>query len=543
MAYALAVDAGTTGTKVAAITPDGDLVASSYIEYSCQYPQTDRIEQDADEIVRAVKAGLGHVVSQLPPSPSVLGIAVSAQRCCLLLVDAGGNLVRPMVSWQDTRATEEVADIVARCADVDFFVRTGMPLTGSLLLPKLNWVRRHEPEYFARTARIVQLHDYILAALGARDFYCDVPDAVLFGAWDTSRRQQDLSFWRAEGLDAALLPAFVEPGTVVDHIDPELAECLGLDNMTPLIVGAGDQFAGAVGAGATCPGITTVSIGTGGMAISVQDSFRCAPGGTLMTTNHIDRRYWQFEGYQSSSASVLRWFLDHLGQPERAEAERAGFSVYKLVDRLAAHAPPGANGLITLPFWAAAAAPHWNDDARGVILGLTFAHDRSAIVRSLLEGITLDMRDILQTIEKAGGGIETLRLLGGATRSEFWNQLQADIYGRPVEILNAPDAPLIGVAMLVFRSRGLFASLSEAATAMVRPSKTFVPDPRLSEVYDTLYELYICAYEALAAGSFQAISNIQRHAPRQSVAEVLHKGTGSRRSPGEYKHNKRGYNQ
>lgn len=517
MAIQLGVDVGTTGTKVAAITHDGRILASAYREYGCSYPRPNWVEQDPDELVRAVVDAMAEVASTMRADDiaQVGGLAVSAQRCCLILLDAAGVPTRPMISWQDNRPTEEAAKLSADIGPERFFGVTGLPPGTTWLITKLLWVRGHEPEVFARSVRAVQLHDYVLSALGAHGYYSDIPDAVFWGAWNTSRRVRTDELFQLVQLDESILPEFAQPGTRVGALSAEVADRTGLRAGVPLVVGAGDQNAAAVGAGIVAPGQVSVSLGTGGMAICAQDHYRTADDQAVMTTNHVKEDLWQLEGYQAGAASVYRWFRDELGERERTDAKAAGDDVYDRLNALASSAPPGAHGLITLPYWASATAPRWNPMARGAFVGLSFAHDRAALARSVLEGITMEMRDNLEAIERTGGKISDVRILGGPTRSAFWNQIQADIYGKPVTTLASPDAAVIGAATIAAVGTGEYPSIDDAAAAMVRVGPTYDPDPSTSAIYDDVFAAFRAAYEGLAGSGYDEIASLQEQLSRQ----------------------------
>jgi xylulokinase len=278
------------------------------------------------------------------------------------------------------------------------------------------------------------------------------------------------------------------------------AQRSGFARGTPLCLGAGDQNCSVVGMGAIRPGMATVTLGTAGLAILV--SGQPVPGfGGMMVTHHARPGTWEIEGLSNAAAAAFRWLRDVLG------ARDGG---YEQLTALAADVPPGSRGLLFLPYLATAATPRWNADARATLVGLTFAHGRAEIARAVMEGVVLEIRDIVERWHTAGLEVRSLRIGGGATRSALWNQIQADIYGRPVETLACGESTVLGAALLGGVGAGLFASLDQGVEAMVRVASQVEPDAARHERYMEMYRAYVRAYEALdTSGTFAALAAVQ----------------------------------
>lgn len=276
-------------------------------------------------------------------------------------------------------------------------------------------------------------------------------------------------------------------------------------------MGAGDQNAAAVGAGIVREGIASVSIGTGGMAIQLLRHPYRDPAGKICVGAHALYGNWQVEGYQTGAAGVFRWFRDTMAQWEKHQAGLAGEGVYERLDALAAQTPPGADGLVLLPYFASSAAPRWNANARGTLMGLTFAHGMGHLARAFMEGIALEQKDILRSMERAGGRVARIRLTGGASKSPLWCQIQADMYGVPVETLQMSDTALAGAAVFAGVGAGLFGSVEQGVARMVHPSATFSPNAQTVTRYERLYGAYDRAVLALEqSGVFDEIAALQR---------------------------------
>lgn len=506
--YVVGLDIGTTGAKGAVIRLDGKVVSEAYREYVCVYPRPNWVEQDVSLIVGQALECCREAVHKAGLDPAAIAsLAISAQRCCAVFVDRQGGLVRPMISWQDNRTHEEVEEIRAKMGAEEFYDTTGMPLTTTWIVSKILWVRKHEPENWKRVAKVVQLQDYALKTLGAEDWFDDVSDAGFYGLWNPYSFEWSGKLLSALALDKSLLPKPSASGTRVGGVSPAAAERCGLKAGTPLCVGAGDQNSAAIGAGIVHKGFLSVSLGTGGLAAAYLDTPFRDPNRKAMVDNHAVYGKWQLEGLQSGAAGVFRWFRDEIAALEK---EKAGKNVYDRLNEMIASTPPGAKGLVLLPYLASATTPRWNPHARGTLLGLTFAHDRASLARCFMEGITLEVRDMVNSMAASGIPIEQVRILGGATKSELWNQMQADVYNRPVETLKMTDAALMGAALCAAVGVGEFQGIAEGAERMVQVDRKYAPDPKKVRLYDEIYGIYCLAYEALEEkGVFQALAKLQ----------------------------------
>lgn len=498
--YLAGIDIGTTGAKTAIFDLQGKMIASGYREYTCQYPHPNWVEQDAELLVAQAIESAREAVSRSGIDAGEIGaIGLSTQRCCSIFVDGQGKLLRPMISWQDNRTEAEVADMRAKISDQEYYQLTGTPMGTTWILSKILWVRKNEPEVWSRLDKVVQLQDFVLKALGAEDYFLDIPDAAFYGIWDTDRSCWHSGLMEKFDICADLLPKPTPSGMQVGVISDAIAERTGFKKGTPLCVGAGDQNSAVVGAGIVCDGRLSVSIGTGGIAIAHLDKPFRDPQEMSMITNHAIPGKWQMEGLQAGAAGVFRWFRDELGGMEKVQAAAQGSDVYSLLDEEIAATPPGAKGLVFLPYMASANAPRWDPQARGTLIGLTFAHDRACVARAFLEGITLEMKDIVTSMLQSGIKIDTVHIMGGATKSPLWNQMQADMYNLPVSTLRVTDAAVLGAALLAGVGFGVFRDVRDGVSQMVAVNKTFYPEPKNARVYNDLYGIYVDAYEGLTA--------------------------------------------
>jgi len=256
--------------------------------------------------------------------------------------------------------------------------------------------------------------------------------------------------------------------------------------------------------------MATVTLGTAGLAILCVDQPIAGFGG-MMITNHAMPGRWEAEGLSNAAASSLRWFRDVLNSAGKASdtTDRTPLD-YPALAALAAQSPAGAKGLLYLPYLATAATPRWNPDARAAFLGLSFAHSLSDMTRAVMEGVALEIRDIIEQWFSAGMAVEVIRIGGGAARSPLWCQIQADVFGRPVQTLACEESTGLGSALLGGVGAGIFHSIEEGVKAMVRPRAVIDPDPQRARRYADLYQAYVAAYEGLQqSGAFRALARLQ----------------------------------
>jgi xylulokinase len=520
--YLASVDVGTSGSRCSLFDTHGRLAATAGCEYGASYPNPGWVEQDAAFLIDRTMEACRRAIGQSGIAPAdIASIAFSTQRSVTCAVDEHGVPLRPLISWQDARTAEQIAQI-RTIIDADEYYRVcGLPLGTTWILTKVLWMREHEPELYRRTARFVQNQDIVLRAFGATDDYTDISCMAFYGTWDVGRLAWYDALLGRLGLSPSMFGKPTPAGTHVANIGRDVAEKTGFAVGTPVCVGAGDQNCSVVGMGAIRSGMGTVTLGTAGLAILCVD--RPIPGfGGMMITNHAMPGRWEVEGLSNAAASSLRWFRDVLNasRPQSADGQPGHDAIdYTTLTAMAETSPAGAKGLLYLPYLATAATPRWNADARAAFLGLSFAHGVHDMTRAVMEGVALEIRDIMEQWLSAGMQIDVIRIGGGATRSPLWRQIQADVYGRPVELVECEDSTGLGCALLAGVGAGIFHSIEEGVASMIRPKATIEPDAKRASLYEDLYRVYAQAYDGLQqSGTFHALAQLQASASNRSPA-------------------------
>ncbi|MFZ4614820.1 MAG: FGGY family carbohydrate kinase [Rectinemataceae bacterium] len=502
------IDIGTTGTKACIFTPEGRLEAKAYREYGCTFPRPGWVEQDLSMLIETAMATCAEAVGRLEkPKAGIRAVSFSTQRTCTIFLDEKEQPIRPMISWQDNRTQKEMAAIKDILGEERFHSITGLPLNTTWCITKLLWLRNNEPENWKRLNRFSQLQDYVLRSFGVEGYVTDKAAVSLSGLYDLKMSRWSEEILGAFDMKGLVLPEVRKAGSLIGKVSLDASRRSGLPEGTPICVGAGDQNSAAIGAGVVQEGMMSISLGTGGLVAAFLKDYPESLSTEANIMNHAIDGSWELEGYQAGAASVYKWFRDQVATLEKAYAESTGQDAYDILSALASQAPPGSKGLLFLPYLASACAPRWNPNARGSLLGLTFAHDKACLLRASIEGITMEVRDILTSMTRMGLRVQSVRILGGPTKSELWNQMQADIYNRRVETLKFTDTAVLGAAIFAGVGVGIFPSIAEAAKKLVKVSKIYEPNPDAVATYNRLYEVYAKAYEALAGEVFDMLAN------------------------------------
>ncbi len=508
--YLAGIDVGTTGARCVIFDTQGNVIDGDYREYGATYPKPGWVEQDMLELVAQTMDACKAAIAKSGVNPKeIASIGFSTQRSVTTPVDKAGQPVRPMIGWQDARTGAEVAEMCQLIDPQKYYNTSGMPMGTTWIITKVLWLRKNEPETFAKIYKVVQNQDLVLKAFGADDFYTDVSDMAFYGVWDMPNVKWSQELCDLFQVSPDLFGKPTPPGTQVGVISAKIAEKTGFAVGTPFCVGAGDQNCGVVGMGSIKPGMATVTLGTAGLAIVTLGQPIEGTGG-LMITNHAVPGLWEAEGLTNAAASSYRWFRDTVGTLEKELEAKNGRSAFEYLNDLAAASPAGSRGLLYLPYLGTAATPRWNANARASFVGMSFAHTRGDMARAVLEGTVLEVRDIMESWLQAKVEIDLLRLGGGATKSALWNQIQADVYGHPVQTLKVGESTVLGAALLGGVGAGLFKSIAEGVETMVQVTGEVEPNMANHQVYEEMYQAYVAAYEGLAgSGAFDKLAKIQ----------------------------------
>jgi xylulokinase len=471
------LDVGTTGVKAIAVSPDGVVLASATRGYPLSTPRPGWSEQDPEDWWEGASAALAEVSA----GRSVAGIGLSGQMHGLVVLDAEGRVIRPALLWNDQRTAAECIEIEERVGPERLIELTGNRALTGFTAPKLLWLRRHEPDAYARIERVMLPKDYVRLRLTG-EWAIDAADASGTLLFDVARRR-----WSDEVLDALELPRDWFP-PVLESPDQAGVATAGGARAVPVAAGAGDQPAAALGVGIDRPGPVSVVLGTSGVVLAALPGYAHDPEGRVHAFCHAVPGTWQAMGVMLSAAGSLEWLHERIA-PDTSFDE--------LVAEAAAW-PPGAEGLLFAPYLAGERTPHADPDARGAFVGLQLRHDRGALVRAVLEGVAFGLRDALDAVRALGVDASVGRVSGGGARSPLWLEIVASVLDIPLERTESEEGSAFGAALLGGVAGGVFADASEAVARCVRVGERPVePDPALRDPYGEVHEQFRALYPAL----------------------------------------------
>jgi xylulokinase len=498
MSSFLGIDIGTSGTKTLAIDEKGKILAEAIELYPSYHPKPLWSEQDPEDWWRATVKTVRSVVKQAKLKPAdVKAIGLSGQMHGSVFLDKRDQVVRRALLWNDQRTAAECDEIEARAGGRAELIRmVANPALTGFTAPKILWLRNHEPRAFAKTVRVLLPKDDVRRRLTG-EYASEVSDASGTLLLDVAKRDWSLELLGKLDLDRSLMPDCYEAEDVTGKLLPAVAKELGLSTDCVVVGGAGDCAAGAVGNGVVTRGTVSTSIGTSGIMFIHSDEMHFDPQGRLHTFCHAVRGKWHMMGVSLSGGGSLQWFRNQLCQAEIAAAKKTKVDPYALLAEEAAKVAAGSEGLFFLPYLSGERTPHADPLARACFIGLTLAHRRGHMTRSIMEGVSYAMRDSLTIMQDLGLPVKQIRASGGGSRSPLWRQIQADVFGQKVVTINAEEGPAYGVALLAAVGAGAFKNIQEACAATIRVVKETAVNKGAKKRYDAGFLVYQDLYCSL----------------------------------------------
>jgi xylulokinase len=484
----LGIDIGTGGSRALLLDATGKLLGSftaPHAEMTMHQPLW--AEQDPDDWWRAAQIAIRGVLAQTGVSGTeVRGIGLSGQMHGLTLLDEANAVIRPALIWCDQRSQPQVDYINGKVGKDKVLEWTANPVLTGFTLPKLLWVRDHEPAEYERVRKILLPKDYVRFKLTG-EFASEVSDASGTALFDVVNRRWAFEFADALGIDRAFLPRVYESSEITGGISSAAADATGLAAGTPVVGGGGDQAASAVGNGIVEPGIVSCTLGTSGVVFAHMEKVQYDPAGRVHTFCHAVPGKWHVMGVTQGAGLSLQWFRNQLAP---------GVSYDSLMEE-AARATAGCDGLYWLPYLMGERTPHLDATIRGGWIGLTARHTRADLIRSIIEGVSYSQRDGLDIIEDLGISIQSVRASGGGANSPFWRQILADVFEKRVVTLASQEGSAFGAALLAMVGTGAFGTVQEACGRVIEERDETMPRSAEAEVYRVGHKTYQALYPAL----------------------------------------------
>lgn len=495
--YLLGIDVGTTGSKALLIEASGAVKASATTEYPMFTPQPQWAEQDPVDWWEATVTSIHRVLEEDGVRPEeVAGLGLTGQMHGLVLLDDGGDVLRPCIMWNDQRTAAQCAEITRKVGEREVLRLTGNPVLPGFTAPKILWVREHEPEVYGQVAKALLPKDYVRYRLTG-GFFSEVSDASGTSMFNVGQRQWSDEMLQALGVPREWLPEVTESPTVSARVSTWAAGETGLLKGTPVVGGGGDQAAQAVGTGIIDEGLVSATLGTSGVVFAASDTYRVEPEGRLHAFCHAVPEMWHLMGVMLSAAGSFRWYRDTLGGVERMEAEESGRDAYDILTEAAAEVPPGCEGLLFLPYLSGERTPYPDPNARGAFFGLTLRHGKAHMTRAVLEGVSYGLRDSLELMRDLGLSIEQVRASGGGARSSLWRQILADVFDTEIARVNVTEGAAYGAALLAGVGADVYQDVAGACDNAIQVIGRTKPGPAVP-VYADYYPRYRALYPALA---------------------------------------------
>jgi xylulokinase len=489
----LGIDVGTGGSRAVLIDGAGQIVASQTVEHvPFASPQTGWAEQDPHDWWRASIAAMRAVLStDNTNAEEICAIGLSGQMHGAVLLDKYDEVLRPSIIWCDQRSDEQCRKLTEQVGASRLIELTCNPALTGFTLPKMLWVKDHEPDIWSRVRSLLLPKDYVRFMLTG-DKATDMADASGMLLLDVANRKWSQEMLAAAEVEESILPSLFESPEVTGTVSETAANLTGLRAGTPVVAGGGDQAAGAVGMGIVKPGSVSATIGTSGVVFAATNKPALDPKGRVHTFCHAVPNRWHVMGVTQGAGLSLRWFRDQFGL-----LNSTGVDPYELLTAEASSVEPGANNLLWAPYLMGERTPHLDPDARAALVGLTASHTRAHVIRAVLEGVAFSLRDSLEIFKEMQVPVESIRLGGGGARSKLWRQIQADVYGYAVDTVQAEEGAAYGAALLAGVGGGGWSSVDDACAEVVRVRDRIEPDEASAKVMDRLYRCYRALYPAL----------------------------------------------
>lgn len=493
----IGIDLGTSSVKALLLNMSGRVLANQEVAYPLYSPRPGWAEQDPDEWWRATQQALSQLSKNINDlNAIVIGIGLSGQMNGAVLLDEKFQSIRPAIIWADARTVAQCETINSRINREKLTSITGKIAVTGYTAPKLLWVRENEPENFRRVRHILLPKDFIRLRLSgelATD-YSDASNTLLF---DIHKGKWSPEILELLELAEEYLPKPVPSMTIIGKLTPIVAQSTGLQPNIPIIAGAGDSSAEAVGSGLVDEGPVLSVIGTAGNISATSHQTVIDPLGRIHTGSHVTEQLWILTGVQQAAGLSVRWLVKNLNMYREISIDGLAKDPYDVMIEQASTVSPGSEGLVYLPYLTGERTPHLDPLARGVFFGIDIRHNQAHFARAVFEGVAFAQREALDLLVNLGVPTDYLIAAGGGGRSPLWRQILANISNLPVMTSSNEHSAAYGAALLAATSVGAFGNLEEACRVSVKLSLCATPQPEYYDCYERSYNTFRSIYQNL----------------------------------------------
>lgn len=495
--YLVGIDLGTSATKTVLFNENGDIIASASMEYPMYQPQNGWAEQKPEDWKKAALETIGKVVKESGVDKTdIKGLGISGQMHGLVMLDEGGEVIRPSIIWCDQRTAKECEEITQKVGQERLIEITANPALTGFTASKILWVRNNEPENYKKCRHILLPKDYVRYVLTG-EFATEVSDASGMQLLDVPNRCWSDEVLEKLEIDKSLLAKVYESVEVTGTILPEIAEITGLSTDTIVVGGAGDNAAAAVGTGIVKEGKAFTTIGTSGVVFAHSDKITIDPKGRVHTFCCAVPGAWHVMGVTQGAGLSLQWFRNQFCQDYIQKAKEENKDAYDYINADIDSVPIGSNHLIYLPYLMGERTPHLDPDSRGVFFGLSAIHTRKDMLRAVMEGVSYSLKDCNDILVEMGVNVDEMMACGGGGKSPIWRQMLADMYYCDVKTVTAKESAALGVAILAGVGAGIYESVEAACDKVLKIDKECRPIEENHKLYNEFHKVYKDLYPSL----------------------------------------------
>lgn len=506
--YILAHDLGTSGNKATLFSEGGKLIASQVYGYNTDYFNVNWAEQDGNDWWLAVCATTKGILAATGiENKDIAVVSFSGQMMGCLCVDRQGNPLRKSIIWADQRAQAQAAAIGERISMKDFYHITGHRNSASYGIQKLMWVRDNEPEIYGQTYKMLNAKDFIVYHLTG-NFYTEYTDGTSNNCLDLNALMWSDRIIEYAGIDPDKLPELKPSTYIAGGVTPKAATATGLAEGTPVVLGGGDGVCANVGAGSICPGKTFSYVGSSSWIATTTEKPLFDAEMRTITWAHIVPGLYAPNGTMQSAGGSYNWIKNNLCLQEIDQANSEGINAYDIINALIEESPPGANGIIFLPYLLGERAPRWNPDAKGAFIGMKMQNNRNDLFRSVLEGVAMNLSIILDILRKQVD-VNEIFVIGGGAKGAVWRQIMADVYNARIVVpVLLEEATSMGAAVTGGVGAGLFKDFN-AIEKFIQVDSIHTPNEANFDVYRDTKKIFDKCYDSLE-GVFKEMTRISQ---------------------------------
>lgn len=496
MTYVIGIDIGTSGTKAILVNRRGEVVDSFVAEYAMSQPQNGYAEQNPEDWYNAVKRAVKHLCASVKNTGTIKAIGLTGQMHGLVMLDSDNAVIRPAILWCDTRTQEQCDELSELIGKQQLLGITANPAVAGFTAAKIMWVKKYEPQNFAKCKKILLPKDYVRFRMSG-DFATDVSDASGMQLLNVKNRCWSEVMLNKLGLSEDMLAKCYESSEITGKVTPEFARACGLSEDVVIVAGAGDNAAAAVGTGVVWDNRAFTTIGSSGVLFAHTSEMKLDKKGRVHTFCSAVSGEWHVMGVTQGAGLSLKWFKDNFCSEEVQVAAVQGVDVYEIIDKLADTKPIGAERLLYLPYLMGERTPHLDTNARGVFFGLSASHTKANMIRAVLEGVSYSLKDCSNVLLEMGVSTGDMMLCGGGAKSRLWQKMLADVYGCDIKLPASNEGAALGAAILAMVGVGEYKDVREACDEIIGCKEVIETNKENIPKYNDVYNIYKGLYPVL----------------------------------------------